>query len=100
MMFQGGPDTIPVRVGVGVVDQIGGIMLAYGILAALVVRERTGVGQQLDVSLLGSSIALQGLHAAAAIMTAQVFPKEDRTTFKNPLNVHYKCADGKWIRFY
>ena len=34
-------------------------MLAYGIMAALVARERQGVGQAVEASMLGSAIHLQ-----------------------------------------
>ena len=40
---------------------MGAIMLAYGVLAALIARERHGVGQQVDASHLGSMAWLQGL---------------------------------------
>ena len=33
----------------GIADQAAGIMLSYGILGALVARERTGAGQKVDV---------------------------------------------------
>ena len=36
-------------------------MLAYGVLAALLARERFGVGQEVDASHLGSMMWLQGL---------------------------------------
>ena len=45
----------------GLADQMGGIMTAYGIMTALLVRERLGIGQKVDVSHLGSMMALQGL---------------------------------------
>ncbi|HJN93759.1 MAG TPA: CoA transferase, partial [Dehalococcoidia bacterium] len=50
----------------GMADQTGGSMLAYGVLAALVHRLRSGEGQKVDVSLYGSQIALQGIHVARA----------------------------------
>ena len=45
--------------GTPLADQVGAMVLAYGIVLALLSRERTGIGQQLDVSLLGTQIALQ-----------------------------------------
>ncbi|HEV2126881.1 MAG TPA: CoA transferase, partial [Chloroflexota bacterium] len=56
----GGPGNDPELIVGGLADQVGSMMLAYGITMALVARERHGVGQQVDVSLLGSQIALQG----------------------------------------
>jgi (R)-2-hydroxy-4-methylpentanoate CoA-transferase len=37
----------------GVGDQISGLILAEGLVLALFMRERTGIGQEVDVSLLG-----------------------------------------------
>src|SRR5262249_59419321 len=42
----------PVLVGAPVVDPIGGLLAAQGILMALIGRGRTGQGQRVDVSLL------------------------------------------------
>jgi formyl-CoA transferase/CoA:oxalate CoA-transferase len=50
----GGP---PVKVGVAVADICAGMFAAYGILAALRVRERTGQGQRVDAALLDGQIA-------------------------------------------
>ena len=55
----GHSEGIPTPVGAAIADQTGEIFLCTGILAALVQRERTGLGDQLDVSLYGSQIALQ-----------------------------------------
>ncbi len=54
-----GPDD-PQRVGVPIGDLLGGMYGAYGILAALLERERTGRGQVVRTSLLA---ALVGVHA-------------------------------------
>ncbi len=54
-----GPED-PQRVGVPIGDLLGGIYGAYGILAALLERERTGRGQVVRTSLLASIV---GVHA-------------------------------------
>jgi len=59
MSLTGEKEGYPLHVGVAIADQTGGTHLALGILAALYYRERTGVGQQLDISLLGGQIFLQ-----------------------------------------
>ena len=58
MAVTGEPDAPPKNVGAPVADQVGGMMAVVGILAALVHRERTGEGQEVDISLLGSTMAL------------------------------------------
>ena len=46
----------PVQTVSGVADQMGATILVQGILAALVARERQGIGQLIDTSLLGSML--------------------------------------------
>jgi crotonobetainyl-CoA:carnitine CoA-transferase CaiB-like acyl-CoA transferase len=52
MAVTGDVDGGPVLVGAPVVDTIGGLLAAQGILMALIARGRTGQGQRVDVSLL------------------------------------------------
>jgi crotonobetainyl-CoA:carnitine CoA-transferase CaiB-like acyl-CoA transferase len=42
-------------------DHLGGIYGCYGILAAIAARERTGIGQKIETSLLESTISFLGL---------------------------------------
>jgi len=58
MSITGEPGRPPVRMGIPMGDLGGGMFAAHGILAALYARERTGVGQQIDVSLLNGQISL------------------------------------------
>jgi crotonobetainyl-CoA:carnitine CoA-transferase CaiB-like acyl-CoA transferase len=53
MMTSGTPEDPPVRVGVPVADLIAPVFGVVGILAALRQREASGVGQHVDVSMLG-----------------------------------------------
>jgi len=97
MTVLGEPDMPPLMIMGAIADQMGAIMLAYAVLAALVARERLGVGQEVDVSQLGSMIQLQGLTVAAALSLGRPFPRRKRTQEGNPLSNHYQCGDGKWI---
>jgi len=89
--------TAPVYIQGGIADQMGAVMLAYGVLAALFARERTGTGQAVDASHLGSMMALQGLNVVARTIMGKEFPRVPRTIAFNPLWNHYRCADDKWI---
>ena len=97
MLAAGEPDMPPLQIAGGIADQMGAIMLAYGILAALIARERFGVGQEVDASHLGSMIWLQGLSVAARLMMGFAIPRMPRKYAANPLWNHYCCGDGKWI---
>jgi crotonobetainyl-CoA:carnitine CoA-transferase CaiB-like acyl-CoA transferase len=97
MFAAGEPDMPPLAVAGGIADQMGAIMLAYGVLAALLARERFGVGQEVDASHLGSMMALQGLSVSARLMMGFAIPRMPRQYAVNPLWNHYRCRDGRWI---
>ncbi len=97
MLAAGEPDHPPLAIAGGVADQMGAIMLAYGVLAALLARERFGVGQEVDASHLGSMTMLQGLSLAAKLMMGFAVPRIARKSQANPLWNHYCCQDGKWV---
>jgi formyl-CoA transferase len=58
-LFQGGSREAPQVVGGSIVDYYTAALLAYGVTAALLQREKTGVGQYLAVSLLRSALTMQ-----------------------------------------
>src|SRR5579863_6994940 len=53
MMTSGGPDDPPVRVGVPLADLAAPLFGVIGVLAAIHQAKRTGIGQHVDVSMLG-----------------------------------------------
>lgn len=58
MSVTGEPGSGPIKVGFPVVDTFAGYCAAFGVLAALQQRERTGRGQQVDVAMLDSALVL------------------------------------------
>ena len=93
----GEPDDEPLAIAGGIADQMGAIMLAYGIVTALLARERTGRGQEVDASHLGSMAWLQGLGLSARLMLGRALPRQARRFATNPLWNHYRCGDGLWL---
>ncbi|NLT68560.1 MAG: CoA transferase [Acidobacteria bacterium] len=93
----GEPDSPPAQVGGPVFDQMTGTLLVYGILAALVARDRQGKGQQVEVSLLGSGIHLQAYNLNTALLRGRQIPRPSRRSLKNPMANHFECADGEWL---
>jgi crotonobetainyl-CoA:carnitine CoA-transferase CaiB-like acyl-CoA transferase len=57
MSITGQPDGEPTKVGVAIIDIVAGLMLGKAIVAALFARERLGVGQKIDTSLLEAAVA-------------------------------------------
>jgi crotonobetainyl-CoA:carnitine CoA-transferase CaiB-like acyl-CoA transferase len=97
MMSCGERGTPPTQILPGIGDEVGGLMCAWGVTAALYAREKTGKGQVVDTSLMGSLIAMLGFIMAAPAILGQEFPREIRATAGNPLYNHYRCKDDKWI---
>lgn len=58
MSINGTPDSPPVKVGMTLGDLAGGLFATVGILAALEHRQRTGVGQLVECSMLDALIAM------------------------------------------
>lgn len=56
MALTGLADEGPTKIGISVCDDLAASCAAMGVLAALVERERTGVGQVVDASLMDSSV--------------------------------------------
>ncbi|MGE5595839.1 MAG: CaiB/BaiF CoA transferase family protein [Hyphomicrobiales bacterium] len=96
MMMQGPPDLPPIFSFGGMADQVGAIMLSYGILLALWHRARTGEGQQVDASLLGGQVALQSFNLTNVLFTGKVPPRRHREEGDALWNV-YECKDGRYI---
>ena len=57
MSITGTPNGEPVKVGVAIIDLVAGLMLGKAITAALFAREKLGVGQRIDTSLLEAEVA-------------------------------------------
>lgn len=110
-ILTGGVTNEPKVIEGGLFDQTAGTVMTYGILAAMVARERTGKGQKVEGSLLGSAIHFQ--HGAVNLALWQGHPAldmpkgiesfsdpiGDRTKPENPFFNSYKCSDGRWMMF-
>ncbi len=91
------PGQPPQYVEGGLADSLGAIMISYGAMTALVARERLGIGQRVDTSLLGGMTWLQIVNLSFKCMAGESLKTQSRTKKVNPLINPYKCADGKWI---
>ncbi len=97
MSLTGDPDGQPQKTGVALADIGAGMLAAYAVMTALFHRERTGVGQYIDVSMLDLQVAWLTYQAATYFATGAPPP---RVGAAHPNLVPYqafKCADGKYI---
>jgi crotonobetainyl-CoA:carnitine CoA-transferase CaiB-like acyl-CoA transferase len=94
MSITGMPDGEPTKVGVAIIDVVAGLMLGKAICAALYARERLGVGQKLDTSLLEAQVACL-INAGSSYLIGGQLPR--RYGNAHPSIVPYqsfKTADG------
>jgi len=97
MMSCGERGTPPAQVLPGLGDELGGMVCAWAVCVALYARERTGKGQLVDTSLMGSLMCMESLVLSAPAILGQEFPREIRAQAGNPIYNHYKAKDDKWF---
>ncbi len=83
MDLTGPPDGPPMLVGTYIADHLAGMWGALGVLAALEYRSRTGEGQEVDIGLLPSTIAVLGITIPWFLLTGETRPRSGNT---NPLH--------------
>lgn len=76
---------------------MGAFSAAYGVLAALIARDKSGRGQKVDASILGGISYLMAYPLTFYTLWERPTAFVDRKNQLNPLFNQYKCADGRWI---
>jgi crotonobetainyl-CoA:carnitine CoA-transferase CaiB-like acyl-CoA transferase len=94
MSITGLPGQGPVRVGIAINDTAAGLLLAYGIVLALLHRERTGEGQWVHTSLLEAQIFMLDFQAARYLMAGEVPQQEGNFHPTSPGTGMFATADG------
>jgi CoA:oxalate CoA-transferase len=96
MSITGHPGGPPARPGYSIGDMAGGLYTAIGVLAALVERSRSGLGQYVDVAMLDAQVALMENAVVRHCATGTV-PGPIGT--RHPLNTPFQAfpADDGWI---
>lgn len=72
MSITGEADGEPTKVGVGIADLLTGLYASTAILAALRHRDRTGQGQQIDISLVDAQTACLANQGTSYLVSGQV----------------------------
>ncbi len=94
MSITGLPGQGPVRVGIAINDTSAGLLLSYGIVLALLSRERTGEGQWVQTSLLEAQIYMLDFQAARYLMKSEVAGQEGNFHPTSPGTGMFQTADG------
>ena len=79
-------------------DRNGAMALAFGMAAALLRRERTGVGSIVDVSLLATAMWTLSSDVLAALGGTTPMPSPGRGASPNPLVSVYRTKDGRHVQ--
>jgi len=96
-VFMSGDPDAPRRAGVNWVDFGTAIGAAFGVVLALMARERSGRGQEVNGSLMATALTVSN-----SILIEQAIAKPDRVPQGNlgyasaPADL-LKCADGRWL---
>jgi crotonobetainyl-CoA:carnitine CoA-transferase CaiB-like acyl-CoA transferase len=91
------PGSEPVQTPIAYADFITGMTLAYGIMTALLIRERTGIAQEVNASLFNSLVFALSSDIAGTLVTGQdrqAVTRKDRNT---PLLNIYRTKDNRWL---
>ena len=94
MSITGEPDGPPNKVGASVADITAGMLAAQGILLSLYHREKTGVGQMVDVGMLDGQVALLTYHANGYFATGKIPPRRGNKHPSITPYETYSCKDG------
>ena len=83
--------------GHALADQVGAMMLAYGTVLAVLARERFGIGQDVDVSQLGSMLAMQSMTFNNHLIMGADPLGAGVGRPVNPVFNSYRARNGKWL---
>ena len=96
MSITGPPGGEPTKVGVALVDVLTGLYAFGGVLAALRERDRTGRGQRVEVSLLGSALASLVNQASSYLCTGRPRGPWATGTRASPPMRPWPPPTGRW----
>jgi crotonobetainyl-CoA:carnitine CoA-transferase CaiB-like acyl-CoA transferase len=97
MSITGTTEGPPVRLGVAIVDIVSGMFAAYGVAMALLARERTGKGQEVDLAMLDATVALLTYQAGNYFASGKA---PARLGNRHPSIVPYEtftASDGEFV---
>jgi crotonobetainyl-CoA:carnitine CoA-transferase CaiB-like acyl-CoA transferase len=94
MSLNGFPDGPPVRTGPPIVDMATGMSACNAILLALLARDRTGRGQQVEVALFDTAMAMTGFYGMAYLISGANPGRFGNSPNGSPTVGLYEASDG------
>ncbi len=97
MSMTGEPNGDPVRCGLSFIDLSTGIMAAFAIVSALLLRATTGQGQKVECSLLQTNLALLNYHAQAYLLNGDIAKPLGSSHPSLVPYRNFRCRDGIFV---
>jgi crotonobetainyl-CoA:carnitine CoA-transferase CaiB-like acyl-CoA transferase len=94
MSLNGFPDGPPVRTGPPIVDMATGMSACNAILLALIARDRLGRGQQVEVALFDTAMAMTGFYGMAYLVSGANPGRFGNSPNGSPSVGVYEASDG------
>jgi len=92
----GEPGTPPAPQRVGMIDSMAGAHVVGAVCAALFQREKTGEGQEIEVSLYHTAVWSLAVDIQQTLAGNEPV-KHDRTKAQNPVWNSYRTSDNRWL---
>ncbi|MBO9352376.1 CoA transferase [Bordetella petrii] len=96
MSITGEPGGSPAKMGISIADIGAGMFATIGILTALQARQRTGLGQRVDTSLLEGQISMLAHFLTRFFASGEVPGPSGSGALSSPIYRAYQCSDD-WI---
>jgi crotonobetainyl-CoA:carnitine CoA-transferase CaiB-like acyl-CoA transferase len=96
--YTGRADSGPLPLGMQVADVAGGSLHGViGLLAAVIARQHTGMGQHLDVSMTDCAFSLNAMAGAGYLACGEEPGREDQVLNGGSFYDYYRSRDGRWL---
>lgn len=96
--YTGRADNGPLPLGVQVADVAGGSLHGViGLLAAVIARQQSGLGQHLDVSMTDCAFSLNAMAGAGYLACGEEPSRENQMLNGGSFYDYYRSRDGRWL---
>jgi len=94
MSITGSPEHPPTRSGQSISDYYAGMLCAFSVVSALHYRQRTGIGQRIDLALLDSLVVALDNLGERYTVGGEILTRAGNVSFSGSSTGVYQTADG------